>query len=307
MIGILTFSSGLLCQKEVLGTSYNAKIGGLEVCITFPSLNNSTGNNKVGYLNPLLPPNNAKNYRRGDEFLFWGCPLDAPDFNSVVQMITLEHNCPDDNVLENAQLLYKNMRKWENDLFKYCYLCTKEYLAINQNTTQGSLLDILSDGKHIPTSQPIRLTGHIRSRDSFATKDVISDAINFASNEKDLFLEYQMLLSSYIAIQKNKKRQAIIDGSAAVELCLVKVITEYCEKKYIEPKILLDKYRTLGDRFALVKKIDKSLPTLNYDQLIISPRNDVAHIRQVDISINTIRKFISTVEKVLEHYHTSYY
>ena len=311
MIGILTFSKGILCQKDALGTSYNAIIGGLNVNITFPHLNNDDKGdqlNRVGLLNPLLPPEKAKKYKRGDEYLLWGEPLSAPEFDSVVNMATIECECSENDSFETAQKIYANVGMWENAFYRYCFLCTKQYRAVKSSSEpQGSFLDILTNGKRIPNNQPLKLTVHLHSHDDFASKETIINAMDFASSGKDLLLEYQMLLSAYNAIQADERRQAIIDGSSSVELCLIKAIEKYCDEKNMDPDILLKKYRSLGERFALVEKIDNTLPKYDYKNLIVKPRNAVSHAREAKPSSETVRKFINAVEEVLKHYHTTYY
>lgn len=311
MEGILTFSKGLLCKKEVLGESFNTKIGNLDVRITFPTLKlDDEGNplNKVGQSNALLPPPKARNYRRGEESLFWGCPLTYPDYDSVVKIVFIEHECESTLTSSNAQILYSNMGIWEEALFKYCFLRTKQYyMRKNTNNSQGAFLDILSNGKHIENQQPMKVHVLLHSHDDFASKEIITDGIEFASSGRELLLEYELLLSAYNAIQNNQNRQAIIDGSAAIEICLIKVIELFCEEKSINPHILINKYKYLGDRFDLVKMIDDTLPKLDYKKLIVGPRNSVSHVRDITPSNDVVNDFIRAVEILLEHYHSSYY
>ena len=73
------------------------------------------------------------------------------------------------------------------------------------------------------------------------------------------------------------------------------------------PEVLTEKYRSLGDRFNLVKKLDGSSPVFDCSSVIVRPRNDVAHNRDVYPTDECTDRLIEMVEKYLSHYNSSYY
>lgn len=307
MIGILTFSRGIFCKKEVLGKSYPGKIGALDVHIIFPILNEADDKEalgKIGLSNQLQSPVKDQIYLQGDVKLNWGCPMNFPEYDSIVSRVLIECGDADDN----SQVLYNNICKWEEAFYNYYHLCTKQYgKKKEEKDIFNSKLALFVNGKYIEDCRPRVLTGKFYSHECFASETIIKEAIEYASSGKELLLEYEMLLSAYKDQETNRNRQAIIDGSSAVELCLVKVIKKYCVEKSIDPQILLSKYRSLGDRFKLVTKIDETLPKRDYQKTIVAPRNNVAHTNEVKPSDETVGHFINSVEEVMKHYHVSYY
>ena len=88
---------------------------------------------------------------------------------------------------------------------------------------------------------------------------------------------------------------------------LITAIQDFCTTKGIDSEILISKYRSLGERFDLVKKLDNSFPNINYKNDIVKYRNDVAHNRNVYPSNGQTDTLISAVEQLLSHYHKNYY
>ena len=116
-----------------------------------------------------------------------------------------------------------------------------------------------------------------------------------------------ILLSAYKAQKDHKNRQAIIDACSAIEICLTNWIKNFANKKGFNFEILTDKYRSLGERFKLVSRLDPSFPSLDFNNIIIKPRNNVAHNRDIYTSNECTAKLIEMVENYLNYYHTVYY
>lgn len=311
MVGLLTFTKGILCKKEVLGETYPTQIAGIDVRISFPAAPDTFDQDRsypVGLSNPLLLPLRGKNLERGDEEVFWGCPMDYPDLNSEVECALVEIDCQEHECEAMAQRLYAAVEKWGDAVISYCQLCSKQGLYRDKNIQNASAkLELLSADGYIYNACRSHIYLRVSSDETVVSKQQLEQAMSFAASGKELRLEYQMLLSAYEARRKLQNRQAIIDACSAVELCLVDKIKDYCGTKDMEAEILLDKYKSIGDRFRLVEKIDGNSIAVDYNNLIVKPRNDIAHNREVYPTDKTTDELISAVEQYLEHYHTGYY
>lgn len=306
--GLLTFSKGILCKREVLGKSYKREIANIGISISLPSVSNQEYKdvlNRVGISNPLCPPRNGKNIRRGGEFIHWGYPMDYPECNSLVKCVLLECNL-DDN--QNPQELYDGILCWEASIVNYAKLCTKQYLEKeNESRDASDVLALISSQGYVQNTEPQCIFCHFHSSHEFLSEQQFCDAIKFASSGKDFLLEYQMLLSSYESRKNNRNRQAIVDACSAVEVVLINQIQNYCLQKTMRSDIILNKYRSLGDRFDLMEKIDDNFPLINYANSIVRTRNDVVHNRDTNPSDEKTNALIYAVEKIMEHYHETYY
>ena len=310
-IGLLLIPGGMLCKKDALGQKFSGRISGCDINIVLPSLADDSGKDRidcVGISNPLNAPIGGATLTLGGEKIFWGYPMVAPKMNSFVKYVTVEMDCDESELNELAQKLYYGVQDWSLSFKRFLQLLTKQQLERKAKVSNlGNNLRLLFDGKHVQNQQPQVLHAHLHTDNDFASCEEIKQAIDFASSGKELFLEYQMLLSAYNARKEGANRQAIIDACSAVEICLVNQITSYCNQKGLDPDILINKYRYLGDRFRLIKKLDINSPVFDFDKIIVKPRNEVAHNRDAYPTNECTDKLIEMVENYLTHYHTSYY
>lgn len=311
MKGVLSIPDGLLCEEEVLGKRFHAIASEITFDIVFPSISRDTKSNTMDYLglsNPLIPPVNGKSLRRGDEKVFWGYPVQYPKMNSYVENVLVEIECTEENANQLAQDLYNVISNWMSAFKRYSQLLTKEQFKRNQNESNNNhILELLLSGKFIQNLHPLTFDLNFFTNCTFLSSKEVEEVIAYASSGKELLLEYQMLLSAYEAFGKGQNRQATIDACAAVEICLVNWIDNFCANKAIPSELLTKKYRSLGDLFKLVRRLDNSFPQLDFEKQIVIPRNDVAHNRNVFPSDESTVQLIEMVEKFLSHYHTRYY
>lgn len=308
MKGLLTLSEDILCKKDVLGKEFEIEIGGVKANLFFPQYPIVDASDpKIGINNPLLPPEIGSSWKRGEEQLSWGYPLMWPSGESSVCLLALFVECTQEQVSNCADILYRSIVKWEHAFIDYLKLKTKQGVIRDKSISRNTCTFELLEEKYIPRNQSICLYLTVPDSQSFATEDDIMSAIVFANSEKELFLEYQMLLSSYEARRNNQNRLAILDACSAMELSLVEQINNYCHSKGLPPEILQNKYRYLGEKIDLLKKINIGLPNLDYKTMIIMPRNDVMHNKAVFPSDEVTDKLISCVEAYLEYFHISYY
>lgn len=310
IIGLLSIDDGLLCKKIVLGKQYQTEINGVSVTIVFPDApiaEHEDSMNYVGMSNPLCPPEKGKTLRYGKEKIFWGYPMYYPQFSFFVKHVLLIAECEESEMQDVAQRLYSAIGKWEASFTSFCRLCTKQNLDRERNDNEPHNLSLLSSEGYIQNNRPLCMRLQFSDDSEFLSDEQVQRAISFASSGKELLLEYQMLLSAYVARRKCQNRQAIVDACSAMEICLVNKIKSFCIEKDIDPDLFLKKYRSLGDRFRLVEEIDVHFPVFDYDRVIVSPRNDIAHNRNVYPSDEVTDSLIEEIEMCLKHYHTAYY
>ena len=307
MEGLLTLSDSLLCKEEVLGQIIETSIAGVDVRIHFPQLPPFDEKDpQIGISNPLLPPTIAKTWKRGESPLEWGYPQSYPSGNSCVNLLAISVECDEDERTETARTLYAGIKTWVKSFADYLQLSSKQNTDRDKNIENESRgwLEILGL-ECIPRLVADTIFVTVPNTDSFASEAQVDEALQFAASGKELHLEYQMLLSSYRARKECQNRQAIIDACSAVELCLDAYLINNLQKLDLTPSEYDNK--SLGSKFDLVKSIDKLFPKEDQQALIVKPRNDIAHNREVNPSDRTTDALISCVERCLQHYFTGYY
>ena len=309
MDGLLTLSDPLFCKKEVLGQIFQTSIAGVDISIHFPQLPLFDEKNpQIGISNPLIPPEIAKTWRRGEDLLEWGYPQSYPSGNSCVDLLAISVECDETNRIEKARALYLAIKAWEKSFSDYLRITTKQNAERDRNNlSQANCCLELLGTNSIPDLVTDTIYINVPSSNSFASREQINDAILFAGTGKELKIEYQMMLSAYESRRNCQNRQAIIDSCSALELCLENYITKRAKEIDINQKLLLDKFKSLGDRIDLVKQLDKSFPTEDQHSLIVKPRNDIAHNRETYPSDETTDTLIECVERCLQLFFTGYY
>ena len=308
MIGILRLFNQISCKNEVMGKTYPCVIGGIKAFLHFPIIPFFDETGCVDDFDyTLLPPDIWRFQYKGDKSINWGEVQSPSDGQNFVENIAVSIDCEKDVVNDYAQLLYRSIDKWVYNFIVYLKLVTKQGLERDRNLGSQNCLLQLIDDKYIPDKSPISISLVFPKSETFASEIQVLDAISYADSGCDLLLEYQMLLSAYVARNQNQNRRAILDACSALEIVLVNQITHHCQPMGIIPTMITDKFRSLGDRIKLMRELDKSFPKSDYDNLIVGPRNDIMHNRKVYPSDEDTDKLISCVEKILEHYHVKYY
>ena len=307
--GLISFSNPICCKEDILGEIIETTITGVKVCIHFPRLPSfDIEKPEVGIINPLLAPDIAKKWRRGDEPLFWGYPQRYPSGNSCIELLAVSVECDEEVSTEKGKALYAGIHIWGKSFVDYLKISTKQNIERDKNIENKEHCRLELRGMEcIPgvTTAKIYLT--VPNPESFASKRQIEDALQFAASGRELHLEYQMLLSAYQARKECQNRQAIIDACSAVELCLEDYISRRVKELGFSPVFFLDKFKSLGDRIDLTKQLDKSFPKEDHQAIIVKPRNDIAHNREAYPSDETTDQLIACVERCLQHYFAGYY
>lgn len=311
VVGLLKLTQSLYCQYEVLGKTIHTKISGIDIEISFPKYNSNFYSaddlHYVGMNNPLLPPNMIESWKLGKEELEWGYICSYPSKDAVVSQLVLSAECNDCGEADVVQSLYRASNNWESSFIQYCILSSKQVFGESNHVSGSRVLYLWNENGHIPTTESF-MTIHFNfpSREICLTLHQIEKAIEFASAGKELRLEYQLLLAAYKARSRGQNRQAIVDACSALELCCVDRITDFCNEHSISADILLNKYRSLGDRLNLVGEVDKAFHSKQV-KAVVATRNELIHNSNVFPSNEETRMVIRQVESWLQLYFDDFY
>jgi len=312
ILGVLTLSEEILCKKEVLGKTFNARIADINVDLHFPFYpsvtNNLSEEAMVGSNYCLVPPALGPKWKRGDEDLYWGRSILQPSGESCVKLLALSFECENAHINSYAEKIYNSITKWEHSFIDYLKLETKQSIHRDKNITRNPCgLELIAD-KYIPKHVEMTLFGYLHTTEKFASYENIFNAITFADSTKEFQPEYQMLLSSYKARRFDQNRPAIIDACSALEICLVNYIKTRCQELNLDSDLFLKiKFRSLGDRISLAQALDPNFPAGDYETKVVKPRNDIAHNREIYPSDSVTDELILCVEKCLTHYSDGKY
>lgn len=305
LYGLIEFSDELYCASDSLGSSVNIVLANYPATLTLPSLPIWELNEKDPLRKYLTGPKPADKWKRGNDLIFWGRPTSYPDGNSLVKFALLEFSL-DPEVIENVtQEVYSCFPAWLDLFEKYVILLTKQNTKnrIVSNKGGHSGLELLHDnGKKLNFIQSKNFESIqilLDSDDESLHYEQFTKASHLSSNNLKPRLEYQLLLEAYFARLKDDYRKVIIEGASALEVCLTSRIQEEFDRQgIIFGKKLLDKFRMLSGRFELVRILGINLPDIDYQTVIINPRNDVVH-RASYPDRETAYLFIKEVEDLI--------
>ncbi len=308
IVGLIEFPFSFICSKEVLGESIKISIGEISAKITFPSYPNLEDDKIDRLSRPLDPPNQYKDWRRGDESLKWGSIVVLPRGSSIVERVAIEFMVPSEQEGAVCKIVYTEFEKWLELFEQYVRLLTTQTTRHNYNTYNGYENALLlfsnseSSPRYIPTTRTTNLKGSWPDEKKDLTLERLKECCRLASLGRLPVFEYKLLLEAYDARSNNDYRKAIIEAATALEVCLTnKILIELSANNNINSsEKLLKKNRTLGGRFTLCKKIGIQLPSNNYKKMILDPRNEVIHEPKLPTNRQNANEVISEVEKYLQ-------
>ena len=83
-------------------------------------------------------------------------------------------------------------------------------------------------------------------------------------------------------------------------------IEKYCKSIGLNSDVLFEKYKSLGDKFKLIKKIDEKFNVKDPSNRIVNPRNGVVHRNEFPDAKKT-RELFTAVEECLKFYNKDFY
>ncbi|MCG7851323.1 MAG: hypothetical protein MIO92_02270, partial [Methanosarcinaceae archaeon] len=112
ILGILEFTKSLYCASDSLGQTVDILLAGVEGKLTLPSLP-EWGENETDPLHkPLLGPESARTWKRGETLIYWGSPTSYPTGTATVELALLEFTLEAENYDTNAQKIYDACGEW---------------------------------------------------------------------------------------------------------------------------------------------------------------------------------------------------
>src|SRR6266853_6052845 len=116
LLGIVSFSTSLLCAKDSLGHSLDVRVGTNAGTLTLPSLPEWQEKEDDPLHKPLLGPLPARKWKRGDSLIVWGWPCSYPTGEALVEKALLEFYVEPNDYKATAQQVYDSFSNWL-DLF----------------------------------------------------------------------------------------------------------------------------------------------------------------------------------------------
>ena len=283
VLGILEFTESLYCASDSMGKTANISFAGIEGKLTLPSLPEWGENEDDPLHKPLLGPEQARTWKRGEKLIYWGSPTSYPTGTATVELALLEFAIELENFDVNTQKIYDSFRTWLGMFEDYVKLITKQGTRNRVSGGDGpGHLELLfcenSKLKHISNNSKTTISIEMSNDDESLHLDQYIEAAKLASQFLQPRLHYRMMLESYGARKRGDYRKAIIEAASALEVCLtMRIQQEFNTQGISFGERLLQKFRMLGGRFELVRLLEIDLPDKDYVSLVLNPRNDVIH------------------------------
>jgi hypothetical protein len=280
IFAIFDFDEHLVCSPCVLGAREKIEIGGLVGYIEFPSLPVLPSKDHIGTF--LIPPKEAKSWKRGDELITWGRVATEPLGVSRVDRILFEFEVEEQDLESSAKCIYDGFSQWQSLFNEYLEcICESRYedsLEIIGGLKGVNLLVWNGSNSRSPVkaAQTIICTTILNELSGF-TKNQLQTICAYCNSLKAPPLEYRLQNEAYRALRQKDYRKAIIETAAAAELAFTNAVKPILISSGQDVVEVLNKNRMLGNRYKLVTQLGIVLPSHDYRKLLIDPRNDVIH------------------------------
>ena len=152
-------------------------------------------------------------------------------------------------------------------------------------------------------SNKYRIEGIVHNIDYYLTEKELVEVFRNIDVSREMRIEYKMLSSAMYELRGGNTRYAIMEATTAVELCVTHKIYERCCELGIDGNGLCDTfYRSLGNRFELLRHLGIDLATKDPGKEIVSPRNNLFHNRTIKPSRKECKTVIEAVRAYLDEY-----
>ncbi|TDY23588.1 hypothetical protein B0G81_3971 [Paraburkholderia sp. BL6665CI2N2] len=303
--GIVGFEEAIACARDVLGHREVISIGGVQGTIEFPALPEWSPTESDPLSMPLVPPQTAKDWKRGSEPFWWGRPTRYPAGYANVTCVLLEFVVPDSELKSTGNQIRDAFMQWRSTFNDFLELITKQRRTrVVEVTGEVSGLHMFywdADGKHAwAYDDNIHVTITTTPGDPYLNLAQLKQICSLCSSNVRPSLEYSLQLDAYRALRTADYRKAVIDSATAAEVVLTKAIVKRCNELGDDPEKCLKerKHRTLGGRLALARKLAISLPDIDLHQQVVEPRNDAIHEGKV-MAKSTATQAVNAVDDLL--------
>lgn len=308
--GLFQFSSPLIVRGDALGKKYRTKIGEQDVILCFPELPSKP---MEGFgLNLLLPP---KDCCLGVHDDCWGhlSSYNTTEYrpnNCCADVLHVYIECGTDNPDNASEDIFESIDEWRTLLKKIICLemrCVPENLMPNACLRSGIVLFCAAptEKKYDPYTSFTLETFSIQDESALTPEKLVKlfECVRCGTKIK---LEYELLIQAYEERSKGNYRYSLVQALSAVEVCIGNKIDIICAEKGIDAKRLIGN-RSLGDKFGILRALGESWPTSNPNEEITKHRNDLFHMRLLDITVEELNEIILTIETYLNTYSPLYF
>lgn len=311
-MGLIRFKHSIFCNGETMGKCFDSAIGGVTIKVYLPDLIVDKGDDDKYSYNIKEPV--VSIYKKFNDWGYvrqWN--INSPDLKTVgveVKAVVFVCEVVESEVKDKLELLSKGINLWRAQFYEYCFLYGKPVDDINEDdfgekegvATNVDLIDV-DDNVRVNMNSGIIIKCRLRDITEFFTMDELVKVFANLNINKRLCLEYEMFLNALVEMQKENYRYAIMEATTAVELCVTKRIMDECDKLNIDGKGLCDVfYRSLGNRFDLLKVLGINFVSTNPSKDIVKPRNDLFHNRNLQPDYYECKKVLDVVKVYLDEY-----
>lgn len=317
LIGIIDFQYPLLCRGDVLGRNYITNINGVNATVTFPSIITipCATDYRFGENEPALK---GPSYFHLTEMDRWGRilryntkKLDETSLmgvlvKQVMITVTTEHA----DYEEEVSKLSDGINKWRGQLHERTNLIGKSTIKSSNTIAfeqkgKGIGIELYDKEKraYVPMEIVENFQVDLYSFEQYMLPEEVELILSEIDVNKRLKTEYQLLSKAICEKRSGRTRFAVMEATTAVELCVTQKIQERCKELGIDGIGLCEAfYRSLGNRFDLLKQLGIELATKDPGKEIVKPRNDLFHNRKLEPTIKECQEVISSVRAYLEKY-----
>ena len=237
--------------------------------------------------------------------------LDDPhSFGIRVKQVVLVFRSDDDTIESTVNQLCDGINSWRYQLYERIQLLGKPVLSTlddgffeRSDRATGIELYDSQDYSLVQTNGTFSITAHLDKIEDYLTRDDIEQILNTIDISKQLKPEYRLYLKALMEINAGHTRYAILEATTACELCITGVIRTHCEELGINGNALCQAlFRSLGDRFDLLKYLGITLATPDPNKEIVKPRNDLFHNRTVTPALKDCNNVLNAIRKYLDLY-----
>lgn len=313
IVGVACFQHAIPCRGDVLAREYQSSISGIEITVIFPSLR-QTGQEWC----PLAVerPSGIQADGLGD----WG---DVYNWNAIhlddslqigtwIKQVAFRCKVAEEDFDAAVEHMASAITGWRNQVEERFILMGKGTLDLLpahsnyfENADNVTGLDLFLEDDYSKISFPggINIEAVLRGDGCYATPDEMCAILSKVDTSKQLCPEYRMYLNAVIEQRRGQFRCAVMEATTAVELCITQKIRMRCDELGIDGAGLCDMYyRSLGDRFSLLKHLGISWATENPGKEITKPRNDLFHNRNLQPSGQECSLVLEAVRAYLDLY-----
>lgn len=297
---IYNFKNNFTFCNDCIGKKIEITIKNKPVTIFFPNISSNVQellkDNSMYFSKCIIQPDIDIENLNPD--LDWGHLISYPNIEIEINQILIMFSENDKDIILN------NINDYFITFFDYLKIISKKVFDFSyKSSTSYNQLFYLKNKKLYKTNDTTIIEEPSIVFDPESNNginfDILVKALNYASNI-DIALEYKLLLNSYSSFENNDFRSAIIEATSSLEISLSnKILSTLTSINFPEPNKLLKKYKMAGGKFELATILHILLPTQDYKEKILTPRNKVIH-NGIFIDKETTLTAIKEVEKYLD-------